>query len=193
MIKTYQDYLMYLEADRISLNLNKSLKNILFDDIWKFQKLMRKLEYLTNCNKNKMYRTFIAYKYRKLSIKLGFSIPINIFGPGLSIAQRGTIVVNEYTKIGCNCRIHVCVNIGTQAGKENLAPTIGNNCYIAPGVKMFGDIILGDNMALAANSVINKNFPDGNVTIGGIPAKVISNKTSDGLLIKGYKIPMETP
>lgn len=185
MIKSYKDYLCYLEADRLSLGKEKNIKSLLFDDIWKFQRLMRKLEYLTNCKKNRALRVFYQYKYLKKSKQLGYSIPINVFGPGLSIAHYGTIVVNGGAKIGANCRIHVCVNIGTEAGKNRAAPTLGDNCYIGPGAKLFGEIVLGNNIVIGANAVVNKSFPDGNATIGGIPAKIISMKTSEGLLIKG--------
>lgn len=188
MIKTHAQYLKYLESDRISLGVEKNIINYLFNDIWRFQKTMRKLEYLTNCNKNLFYRAFVTYRYKMQSRKLGFSIPVNVFGPGLSIAHRGTLVVNDGAKIGANCRIHVCVNIGTEAGKSNYAPTIGDNCYIGPGVKMFGKIAIGSNMSIGANAVVNRSFQEGNATIGGIPAKIISDKTSEGLLIKGYKI-----
>jgi len=185
MIKSYKEYLQYLEADRISLNRTRTIKELFFDDVWRFQRLMRKLEYVTNCKKNRLFKVFVALQYRKQGRKLGFSIPINVFGPGLSIAHSGTIVVNGGAKVGSNCRLHVCVNIGTEAGKSADAPIIGDNCYIGPGVKMFGKIEIGPNMAIGANAVVNKSFPKGNATIGGIPAKIISEKTSDGLLING--------
>ena len=51
---------------------------------------------------------------------------------------------------------------------------------------MFGKIVIGDNVAIGANAVVNKSFPEGNATLGGIPAKVISQKSSEGLLICGY-------
>lgn len=97
------------------------------------------------------------------------------------------IVVNGGAKIGANCRIHVDVNIGTEAGKDSAAPKIGDNCYIAPGAKIFGPITIGAGTVIGANAVVNKSFPDGNQTLGGVPARVISFKTSDGLLIKGLK------
>lgn len=138
MIDSYNKYLEYLEADRVSLNRKKTIRTMLFDEIWRFQRLMRKLEYLTNCKKNWLLKIFVSYQYRRLGRALGFLIPINVFGPGLSIAHPGTIVINGGAKVGCNCRLHVCVNIGTAAGKTRDAPWIGDNCYIAPGVKMFG-------------------------------------------------------
>jgi serine O-acetyltransferase len=188
VIRSYQDYLTYLEADRIALRQDKTLKSLLFDDIWKFQRLLRKLEYQINCQPGNPLRFLTSFRYRRLGTQLGFSIPINVFGPGLSIAHRGTIVVHHNAKIGANCRLHVCVNIGAQAGKPNEVPQIGDNCYIGPGAKIFGAVILGNNMAIGANAVVNKSFPEGNCTIGGIPAKKISDKTSEGLLIKGFPL-----
>jgi len=188
MIRSYQDYLTYLEADRIALKRHKTLKSLLFDDIWKFQRLLRKLEYQINCQSGNPLRFITSFRYRMVGKQLGFSIPINVFGPGLSIAHQGTIVVHHYAKIGANCRLHVCVNIGAQAGKSNEIPQIGDNCYIGPGAKIFGAVILGNNMAIGANAVVNKSFPEGNCTIGGVPAKKISDKTSEGLLIKGFPL-----
>lgn len=186
MIESKLDYLYFLECDKVALGREKNYPSFT-DYIWKFQRLMRKLEYYNNCKKNKIYIKYLQYKYTKLSLKLGFEIPINVFGPGLSIAHRGTIVVNKDSIIGENCRLHVGVNIGTAAGKTSKTPVIGNNVYIGPGVKIFGNINIGDNVAIGANAVVNKSF-DSNVSIAGIPAKVISFKTSDGLLNKATEI-----
>jgi serine O-acetyltransferase len=80
------------------------------------------------------------------------------------------------------------VNIGTEAGKSKAAPTVGDNCYIGPGAKIFGEINIGPNTVIGANAVVNKSFPEGNQTIAGIPAKVISQKGSEDLLIRGFHI-----
>ena len=116
MIKTYAQYFKFLEADRVSLGIEKTLMNYLFNDIWRFQKTMRKLEFLTNCKKNRFYRAYIAYRYKMQGRKLGYSIPINSFGSWLSISYRGKLGVNAGSKVCAYCRIHVCVNIGTEAG-----------------------------------------------------------------------------
>ncbi|MEE9423625.1 MAG: hypothetical protein V3V18_01440 [Methylococcales bacterium] len=181
MIQSYVDYIHYLEEDRLSLRCDKSIKNIVYNDIWLFQRLLRNLEYITNCKKNRLLLLVTKFRYNRLSTKLGFTIPINVFGPGLSIAHRGTIVVNKEVKIGSNCRLHVCVNIGSQAGQGSLSPTIGDNCYIGPGVKIYGAISIADNIAIGANSVVNKSFSESDITIAGVPAKKISNKSSIGL------------
>jgi serine O-acetyltransferase len=186
MINSYSDYLSYLEADRLALGRTASLKAWLFDDIWRFQRLLRKTEYLINCHPRSLRRRWFAFWLGRLGVKLGFSIPPNVFGPGLSIAHYGTIAVNDGAKVGANCRLHVCVVIGTKAGESRAAPTLGNNCYIGPGAKLFGPIHIGDNTAIGANSVVNRSFPEGNVTLAGVPARPVSQKTSAGLLVKAF-------
>ena len=74
------------------------------------------------------------------------------------------------------------VNIGTAAGVERRVPQIGNNVYIAPGVKIFGDIEIANGIAIGANAVVCKSFLEENVTIAGVPAKQISDKGSKGLM-----------
>lgn len=116
-----------------------------------------------------------------MSVRLGFTIPLNVFGPGLCIAHRGTIVINKDTRVGENCRIHACTNIGSGRGGVS-APQIGNNVYIGPGAKIFGDITIADNIAIGANSVVNKSFYEKGISIAGVPAKKINNKGSNGII-----------
>lgn len=142
--------------------------------ILKFERLLREVEYLSNCKTGCFWGGVLLFKrikLRRLQLRLGITIPINVFGPGLSIAHYGTIVVSQNAKIGKNCRIHVGVNIGASGGKED-APMIGDNCYIGPGAILFGGITIGDNCSIGANSTVNKSFGD-NVVIAGTPAKVL--------------------
>lgn len=182
MIQSYEDYQAYLKADREALGVSNSFRRAFFDEIWQFQRLMRTLEYLTNCNKNALYRRLVKFRYERLGRRLGFTMSINLFGPGLAIAHPGTLVVSEHARIGANCRIHVCVNIGVKAGTTDQAPIIGDNCYIGPGVKIYGPITIGSNTAIAANAAVGKSFPEGNCTIGGVPAKIISQQSSAGIV-----------
>jgi serine O-acetyltransferase len=190
MINSKSEYLFYLEADRIALGQDKRKPGI-FDIVWKFERLLRTVEYYKNCKKSIIYRPYYYYlnlKFFSLSLLLGFTIPPNVFGPGLSIAHRGPIVVNERAKIGENCRVHVCTVIGSSAGHFGLAPSIGNNVYIGSGAKIFGDIEIADDVAIGANSVVNKTFYESNIGIAGTPAKKINDKGSEGLVIKATEI-----
>ena len=181
MIQSKQDYKYYLERDRVASSippmnsLKAKIRQFFFPSYeWKFIKALRWLEYCENVKKNHqggvIYWVLAKYKFRKISVKLGFSIPINVFGSGLSLPHRGNIIVNPQTRIGENCRIHVGVNIGAHHDK---APRIGNNVYIGPGAIVFGDIEIADNISIGANATVNKSFTEPNVVIAGTPAKVV--------------------
>ena len=187
-IESRLDYKSFRSADQKALGIERINFASLSNEIFVFEARLRKLEFALNCSRNPIRILFRKILFRRISIKLGYSISPNTFGPGLSIAHRGTVVVNGGARIGANCRLHVDVNIGTEAGKAAASPIIGNNCYIGPGAKLFGEIFIGPNTVIGANAVVNKSFPEGNQTIAGIPAKVISQKSSEGLLIKGFEI-----
>ena len=183
MIQSKSDYVHYLQRDKIALGIrsNSFMQKIIGlispNLIYSFQKRMRRLEYYVNCKNrglSKLYIAYLRYKYKKISLKLGFSIPINVFGPGLSIVHYGTIVVNKATKVGANCRMHACVNIGASGGKPE-APQLGDNVYIGPGAKIYGDISIASNTAIGANAVVNKSFTKEHTAIAGVPAKVIGD------------------
>ncbi|MDH7913957.1 serine acetyltransferase [Winogradskyella sp. SYSU M77433] len=181
MINSKTDYKYYLNQDKTALGIKKiSLAASILsffspNPIWQFQKTMRKLEYYSNCKNKGLYKIYILllrYKYKKISLKLGFSIPINVFGPGLSIVHYGTIVINRATRVGKNCRMHACVNIGASGGSKK-APQLGDNVYIAPGAKIYGDITIADNTAISANAVVNKSFEEKSILLAGNPARKI--------------------
>jgi len=162
MIKSKKDLIYFLEADRIALrNLKRNHPGFLGDEVWKFQILLRKLEYYMNCKRNFLNPLFWITRIRRhsLGIKLGFTIPPNVFGPGLCIVHRGTIIVNDTARVGSNCRIHAGVNIG--------ASKLGNNIYIGPGAKIFPRVEISDNIAIGANSVVNKSFRTPGISIAG--------------------------
>lgn len=186
MIKSKQDYKRYLEADRVSMAVGRGLKDALFNDRWCYVKRLRRAEYSANTGQWLPIRLFHEIQLRRLGRLLGYSIPLNVFGPGLAIPHRGDIVVNSYARIGSNCRIHVGTNIGTQIGSLDEVPVIGNNCYIGPGAKLYGNIVIGDNVIIGANAVVNRSFPDGNCTIAGVPARVISTRSTAGLFARGH-------
>lgn len=179
MIKNRKDLKNYIEEDFRSLRIKGGVVDYIFHDIWRFQVALRRLEYHTNVTGSfysRIMKLYLKVIVRRKGRKLGFSIPENVFGPGLAIAHAGTIVVNSHAKVGANCRIHVCVNIGADISDGTAAPHIGDNVYIGPGAKIFSGIIIGDNVAIGANSVVNKSFKDGNCTIAGVPAKVVSHR-----------------
>ena len=121
MIKSYEEYKYYLEQDRLARGLPDHIKRPRFgrDIVWRWQRMLRKLEYYSNCKKGILYapvRFLLTLKFRLVSVKLGFTIPINTFAEGLYIPHYGTIVVHGKARIGKNCRIMECTNIGDSGG-----------------------------------------------------------------------------
>lgn len=102
MISSKEDLIYYLGQDRIALGKFRKRPRIIYDYIWKYQILLRKTEYIVNCKKGIIYKLFeIIKKYvlHRKGMKLGgYSILLNSFRPGLSIAQYVSIVVNSSWK-----------------------------------------------------------------------------------------------
>lgn len=175
MIKTKADLKEYLLKDKFALGKKKRKCPLPFvDDVWKFEIFLRKHEYYLNTKKNKLLLAYYAFRHYKQGVKLGFSVPCNTCGAGLRINHHGYIVVNHKARIGEFCDIHQGVNIG--AGTDGSVPTIGNNVWIGPGAKLYGNIHIADEIMIGANSVVTKTFDTPKITIAGVPAKVLKNQ-----------------
>jgi serine O-acetyltransferase len=144
--------------------------------ILKYQRRLRIIESLSKKENNNIikyiYFNVLKYFHQRDSIRLGFTIPPHTCGPGLSIAHWGTICIEGRARVGANCRIHQGVTIGSSGGK---VPVIGDNCFIGCGAAIIGDVILGDNVTIGANALVNRSFPSGAVLVG-VPAVDISNR-----------------
>jgi serine O-acetyltransferase len=195
MIQSKADLIEYMNEDRKALGIKREKPFPFFQEtlnpVWKYEILLRKSEYCHNCKNlmNKIRYPYYRYRLARLGKICGFSIPLNVCGKGLNIAHIGPVIINGHAKIGDYCRIHVGVNIGTAAGYQDKAPTIGNNVYIGPGAKLFGQITIADNIAIGANAVVNKSFLETNIAIAGVPAKKINDKGSNGLLYTKNETP----
>lgn len=184
MIHSKKDLAEYLYSDKKALGRNRKRPRIT-DYVWRYEILLRKCEYYTNCCNfiNYLWGGVIRLRRSKLGAKCGFSIPLNRVGKGLCIAHIGPIIISDYATLGENCRVHVGVNIGADFRIYNEAPKIGNNVYIGPGAKLFGKIEIADNIAIGANAVVNKSFLTPNISIAGVPAVRISDKGTQGVLV----------
>ena len=185
MINSYRDLLFYLKSDKLALKKKYKLPKYKIDEIWKFQILLRLCEYLNNCHRHflgRLFRKILLIKFYNKSYKLGFSIGLNVFGPGLAIVHHGTIVVHSAARIGKNCRIHEGVTIGSNASAPT-APQIGDNVYIASGAKIIGNIRIASGVVIGANAVVVKDICEPNITVAGVPAKKISDNDSSKYLV----------
>lgn len=140
--------------------------------IVKYLHFLRKEEYYFNVRTDIIGRLMYFYYFRRKNIlgnKLGFKIPKNCFGPGLTIYHHGNIIVNEAARIGSNCQMHGNNCIGNK-GKIDLAPTIGDNMDLGFGASVIGGVVLGNNVTVGANAVVVKSVPNDGVTLIGVPA-----------------------
>ena len=107
--------------------------------------------------------------------KTGIEIhPGAVIGNNLFIDHGTGIVIGETTIIKDNVTIYHGVTLGGRGlDKGKRHPTIGNNVIIGCGAKILGNINIGDNVKIGANSVVLKDVID-NATIVGIPGKTIN-------------------
>lgn len=63
-------------------------------------------------------------------------------------------------------------------------PAIGDNVYIGPGAKIFGNIKIGNNVRIGANCVVFENIPD-NATVVLPKPKVIMKEPDYSYYVVG--------
>lgn len=94
-------------------------------------------------------------------------------GKGLFIDHGTGVVIGETAEIGDNCILYQGVTLGgTGKGKGKRHPTLGNNVMVGCGAKVLGPFKIGDNVKIAANSVVLHEIPE-NCTAVGAPARVV--------------------
>jgi acetyltransferase-like isoleucine patch superfamily enzyme len=59
-------------------------------------------------------------------------------------------------------------------GYKTKAITIGSNVWIADKVTILKGVVIGDNVVIGANSLVNKDIPSGTIAVGN-PCKVIKS------------------
>lgn len=181
MIINLEDLKEYMKQDKIQLGITRKRPRPFTDEIWKYEIALRKYEYWFNVSQNNVFKKIIMQiyklKWHKLGVKLGIAIAPNVCGKGLSIAHINGININQNAVIGENCRIHEGVTIGASGGSS--APEIGNNVFLASGCKVMGSVYIADKCVVGANAVVVKSIDKEGVTVGGVPAQIISSNNSD--------------
>lgn len=140
--------------------------------IAKYIRLLRKEEYYANTKKGKWGTLLYLYYFRRknsLGNRLGFKIPKNCFGPGLTIYHHGEIIVNEDARIGTNCKLHGGNCIGNNSLSKEV-PHIGDGLDLGIGAKIIGNVTLGDHVIVGANAVVTKSNTKNGIVLVGIPA-----------------------
>ena len=182
MINSKQAYREYLHRDMAfyyACSRKVRFYYWLFRDpcyfIAKYIRLLRCEEYHANCgNGRSLYHTFMSWvalmRKNSLGNRLGFKIPRNCIGPGLTIYHHGQIIINEDARIGADCQLHGGNCIGN-SGKKQLAPQVGDRLNLGFGACIIGGVSLADGVTVGANAVVMKSEPESNITLVGVPAR----------------------
>lgn len=145
--------------------------------IAKYIRLLRKEEHFYNNKKGKLSTIAYLYYLRRKNLlgnKLGFKIPKNCFGPGLTIYHHGEIIINEGARMGSNCKLHGGNCIGNNGINDNV-PIIGDSLDLGIGAKIIGNVTLGNNVRVGANAVVTKSFVEDDIVLVGCPAHKMNN------------------
>ena len=125
---------------------------------------------LYNANFKRLSRVIMGISQIITNIDLH---PAAKIGKRLFIDHGTGVVIGETCIIEDDVLIYQGVTLGGVSlvqGKRH--PTIRNGAVIGAGAKVLGNIIIGENAKIGANSVVVKDVPD-NATAIGIPAHVI--------------------
>lgn len=105
--------------------------------------------------------------------------------PAATIGRRVFIDHAIGVVIGATCviendvLIYQCVTLGgVSLNKGKRHPTVRSNAVIGSGAKVLGNIIVGKNSKVGANSVVVSEVPKNSTAIG-VPAKVIKKEKKD--------------
>ncbi len=95
-------------------------------------------------------------------------------GEGVFIDHATGVVIGETTIIGNNVMIYQQVTLGgVSLSKGKRHPTIEDNVIVGAGAKVLGNITIGANSKIGANSVVIRDVPPGSTAVG-VPARVSS-------------------
>ncbi|MFD2830497.1 serine O-acetyltransferase [Corticicoccus populi] len=130
---------------------------------------------------HKLYKNNFTIAARMISQVSRFFTGIEIH-PGAQIGRRlfidhgmGT-VIGETCRIGNNVMIYQGVTLGGTGKKETKRhPDLEDNVLVAAGSKILGNIVIGENTKIGANSVVLNDVPR-DATVVGIPGRIVKRQ-----------------
>ena len=98
-------------------------------------------------------------------------------GPGLALPHPVGVAFSG-VRIGRQARLMGGVRLGgggyDDQSRDGL-PTIGDNCYIFDGAKVFGAVTIGDRVVVGTNAIVSRDVP-ADVILMGNPARVVKRR-----------------
>lgn len=186
MIQSKSDLRYYLQQDGLQFEGVKFglLSRLMRKESYyidQYKRHMRKAEYYKNVSAaacgigplRKLCYLWHLIRYERLGAYLHYSIKLNSCGPGLSLCHTGARIAVKYgTTLGANCTLLEGVVFGKKNGTGDEPQHIGDNCFFGTGAKILGELTIGNNVTVGANSVVTHSVPDG-ATVAGAPAHIL--------------------
>lgn len=99
--------------------------------------------------------------------------PAATIGKGIMVDHGTGLVIGETARIGDNVSLLHGVTLGgtgNESGQRH--PTVESGVMISSGVKVLGNITIGEGAKLGAGSVVLESVPS-HVTVVGVPARIV--------------------
>lgn len=130
---------------------------------------------------HELYQQGKLYEAQEIAYKSRMETGIEIH-PGAKIGRRCYIdhgmgvVIGETAEIGDDVLMYHSVTLGAVTNKKvKRHPTVGNKVMIGAGAVLLGNIKIGDNCQIGANSVVLTDVPSNSTAVGS-PARIIPHK-----------------
>ncbi|MAW47651.1 MAG: serine O-acetyltransferase [Gammaproteobacteria bacterium] len=125
---------------------------------------------------NKERRTLAQFFQNQISVTLGVDLhPAARIGSGIMLDHATGIVIGETAVVEDDVSILHSVTLGgTGKTGGHRHPLIRRGVLLSAGCKIIGNIEVGVNAKVGAGSVVLNDVPP-NVTVAGIPAKVVGH------------------
>ena len=128
-------------------------------------------------------RQFLFIIYKILDWLIIRIICNSEFPPSITIGKRLRvyhpfgIIIQADASIGNDCQMRHQVTIGWAKSSKNGEgpPNLKNNVDIGAGAKIIGNITIGDNVVVGANSLVCNNV-EANDVVGGVPARSLKKE-----------------
>lgn len=132
------------------------------------------LKFILFCKKNKL-NVLTEIVSRRLQRKYGvFIASTATFDESLILRHPIGIVIGKGVEIGRDVTIFQNVTLGKADTNINAYPRIGHGTIVYAGAVVLGDVHVGNNCIVGANSVVIRDVPDNSIAVGS-PARIIPN------------------
>jgi serine O-acetyltransferase len=115
------------------------------------------------------------FLYKVVEWTCGISVPYTVrLGRRVRIWHHSGIVINAYS-IGNDVILRQNTTMGiTARGNNHAIPTIGDRVDIGSGVCIVGDVVVGNDSRIGANTLVVSDVPPG-ASVIGVPARIVGH------------------